>query len=55
MFVAFLVWLVLSFFIAQGAKDRGKSFGGYLALSLLLSPLVGLIAVLMIHEPEKEG
>jgi len=45
-------WLVLSFIIAIAAKKRGRSFGGYLVLSLLLSPLITGIIVLLLGQKE---
>jgi len=49
--VVIIIWLVLCFLIGNGAKNRRKSFAGYFFLSLLLSPLVGFIA-LMLSKPE---
>lgn len=57
MAIVIIIWLILCFFIGIGAKDRGKSFVGYFFLSLLLSPIVGFIA-LMVSGPgsnEKEN
>lgn len=47
-FIIFILWLVLSFVVAAGAENRGRSFGGFLAISLLASPLIGafILAVL---------
>lgn len=53
MLLTIFIWIILSFLIAVGAKNRGKSFIGYLFLSLFLSPVVGLIAVLMITDNQK--
>ncbi len=49
-FIVFIIWVVLCFVIASGAKKRGRSYGGFLALSIFLSPLVGLIVMLVIGE-----
>lgn len=42
----FIVWLVLSFVVAAIGGGRKIGFGGALILSLLLSPLIGLIVTL---------
>ena len=39
----FITWLVLSGVAANIAGNKGRSAGGVLCLSLILSPLVGLI------------
>ena len=39
----FISWLILSIVAASVAGNKGRSFGGVLLLSLVLSPLVGLI------------
>ena len=54
MAVIIITWLVLSFAVAYGAKNRGRSFGTYLLLSLLLSPLIGGIVLLLLGD-NKEG
>lgn len=45
-----LAWVALSFLVAAWAGSRGRSFWGFLLLSLLLSPLVGVIGVLIAGE-----
>ncbi|MBO4640166.1 MAG: zinc ribbon domain-containing protein [Treponema sp.] len=49
-----ITWLIFAFAVAYGAKNRGQSFGTYLALSIFLSPLVGGIVLLMVGA-NKEG
>ena len=51
-FFGFLIWILLCFVVAGGAKKRGRSFGGYLILSIFLSPLIGLIIILVLGETE---
>ena len=46
----FLVWAILSVCVGCAADKRGRSFGGWLVFSLLLSPLIGAIAVLLLGE-----
>ncbi|WP_187152018.1 hypothetical protein [Treponema endosymbiont of Eucomonympha sp.] len=48
--LAFILWVVLAFVIAIGARNRGRSFGGFLVLSLLLSPIIGFIILVALGE-----
>lgn len=43
----FFGWIALSFVVAWFGDDRRIGFGGALVLSLLLSPLIGAIIVLL--------
>lgn len=43
-----IIWIVLAFIVASAAKNRGKSYGLFLALSLLLSPVLGFIILLIV-------
>ena len=43
----FLLWLVFAIVVGAVAKNNGRSFGGYFVLSLLLSPIIGLIILLI--------
>ncbi|MBS7311609.1 MAG: zinc ribbon domain-containing protein [Treponema sp.] len=52
--VVIITWLLLSFAVAYGAKNRGRSFGTYLTLSILFSPLIAGIELLMLGE-NKQG
>ena len=52
-FLIVIFWLILSFVIASAAKKRGRSYGGYLLLSLFLSPLIGIIALSLLGETEE--
>lgn len=38
-------WMLGAFLVAKAAKDRGKSFGNYLALGIFTSWVVSLIAL----------
>lgn len=49
-FVVFVAWVVVAFIIAKAAKEKGRSYGGYLALGLLLSPLVSGFVLLVVGE-----
>jgi hypothetical protein len=47
-----LLWILMSVGIGAIAANNGRSFLGWTALSLLLSPIVGLIGVLIAGKPE---
>lgn len=47
-----LLWILMSVGIGAIAANNGRNFLGWTALSLLLSPIVGLIAVLVMGKPE---
>lgn len=42
-----VLWIAFSFVPALIAQNKGRSGGGYLLLSLLLSPLIGLLFALV--------
>lgn len=51
-----VIWLILSYAAAAWAKSKGRSQIGFFLLSLLLSPLVGLILVAVGgSNPERMG
>ena len=52
--IGFIVWLVFTLVVASGAKNRGRSFGAFFLISILLSPLVGGLILLTLGE-KKEG
>jgi hypothetical protein len=45
--ILFLIWFLLSLGVAAIADTRGRSAFGYFLLSFFLSPLLGLIVVLI--------
>lgn len=49
-----IVWGLLAWGVAALAAGRGRSFFGFLLLSLLLSPLIGLVVVLVLSDKAKE-
>ena len=53
-FIIGIIWLVLAFVLASSAKTRGRSYGGFLAIGLFLSPLIGFIILLAIGENKEE-
>ena len=52
--IGFITWLALALAVAYGAKNKGRSFGTYLALAIFLSPLISGIILLVMGE-DKEG
>ena len=44
--VTIIAFIIFSFLVAQLGKDRKIGFGWSLGISLLLSPLIGLIVTL---------
>ncbi|ODN70220.1 zinc ribbon domain-containing protein [Methylobrevis pamukkalensis] len=46
--LTFLGWLGFSFLVGSFAQRRGRSFGAWMIVSLLFSPLVGVIIVLLL-------
>lgn len=47
-FFGIVLWVGLSFVVASAARNRNRSYGGYLLLSVLTSPLVaGFIVMLL--------
>ena len=47
-----LLWILMSVGVGAIAANNGRNFLGWTALSLLLSPIIGLIAVLVMGKPE---
>ena len=41
--IGHIIRVILSIAIANRAEEKGKSFGGYAALSFFVSPIVGYI------------
>jgi hypothetical protein len=46
------LWILMSVGIGAIAANNGRNFLGWTAFSLLFSPIVGLIAVLVMGKPE---
>lgn len=49
-FFVFVLWLILAFVVASGAKNRGRSYGSFLAMSIIFSPLIGAFILLILGE-----
>lgn len=49
------IWIFLSIIVGIGAQKRGKSLGKYLILSLILSPLAGMLTLFLLYVPGKEN
>ncbi len=50
--VVIIGWIILSFVLASAAQKRGRSYGLFLALGLLCSPIIGFIILLVMSENE---
>jgi hypothetical protein len=50
-FVVFFAWIGCSFAIGSYATGKGRSFGGWFGISLLISPIIAYF-VLMFAQPE---
>lgn len=50
--VIFLVWIGLAFLVGYAAGERGRSGVAWGLLSLLLSPLIGFIALIAAGDAE---
>lgn len=46
----FIIWLALSFLAGLIAANKGRSGMGFFFLSIVLSPLVGIIAALVVQK-----
>tara|TARA_R110000782_G_scaffold269225_1_gene366939 strand:- start:37997 stop:38329 length:333 start_codon:yes stop_codon:yes gene_type:complete len=46
----FVVWIILCFVVAFAGKNKTIGYGGTFLISLLLSPLIGLIVALVSKE-----
>ena len=44
----FLLWIIFALLVGAYASTRGRSFAGFLLLSLVLSPLIGLVVLLIV-------
>jgi ABC-type transport system involved in cytochrome bd biosynthesis fused ATPase/permease subunit len=49
------IWIVLSFLVAKFAERKGQNFLGFLLLGLVVSPVIALIAALVIGEKTTSG
>jgi len=51
--LGFALWLALAIVIATGARNRNRSYWGYLVLSILLSPFIAFIVLITLGEKKK--
>lgn len=49
-FAIVTVWLGASFFVAKYAERKGQSFLGFALLGILVSPLISLIAAIIVGD-----
>jgi len=50
--IIIIIWLALSFGVAAIAQTRGHSGGLFFVVSILFSPLIGIIAACAIPSPK---
>ncbi len=48
--VSLIGWSIVSFFVASYAKNKGRSYGGFLALALVFSPVIALIIAAIVKD-----
>lgn len=53
-FIIIIGWIILSFFVASFAKNKGRSFGGFLALALIISPIIALIVAAIVKDESEK-
>jgi hypothetical protein len=53
-FIVGIIWIILVFILASVAKGKGRSYGGFFAIGLFLSPLIGFIILLVMGENKEE-
>jgi hypothetical protein len=44
----FLLWIIFALLVGAYANTRGRSFAGFFLVSMVLSPLIGLLALLIV-------
>jgi hypothetical protein len=44
----FLLWIILALLLGAYASTKGRSFFGFFVLSIFLSPLIGLLVLLIV-------
>ena len=52
MFEFGLLWLIFCFVVAYGASNRGRSGLGWFLLSILFSPFIAGVFLLILGEPK---
>jgi len=50
MIILVMLWVILSFVMASGAKKRNRSYIGYLVLSICFSPVISGLILLILGE-----
>lgn len=51
--ITFIIWIAFAFLVGSMAKKRGRSFAGWFLFSLVLSPVIGIIFVLICGETDE--
>lgn len=53
-FIIFIAWIALSILVGVLATNKGRKFLGWFLLSALISPLFGILALLVAGETEEQ-
>jgi hypothetical protein len=51
-FLGAVIWLIFCLLLASAAKKKGRSYSGFLALGIFLSPLIGFLILLVMGDNE---
>ncbi len=52
-FVVLVLWILFSVVVGTVARNKGRSFAAFFFLSLLLSPVIGLIVIAIMKPIER--
>ena len=52
-FIVGIIWFILAFALASSARKKGRSYGSFLALGLLLSPFIGFVILIAMGKNEE--
>ncbi len=52
-FVVLILWILFSVVVGTVARNKGRGFAGFFFLSLLLSPVIGLIVIAILKPIDK--
>ena len=49
-----IIWIIIPSLIAKAAREKGRSYAGFFILSILFSPLIGGLILLLLGKNENE-
>ena len=50
-----LIWLGLSYLVGKGAQNQNRSFLLWFAISLITTPLIGFLGILLLPRSDPSG